>query len=63
MRWLLWLKTRHRTRLAVQQQRFEPDGNADYKISQGASAPLHRFAAPYTHIEKLKKDYFDDRNS
>jgi hypothetical protein len=33
------------------------------KISQGASAPLHYFAAPSTHMEKLKKDYFDYRNS
>jgi hypothetical protein len=29
VRWLLWLKTRHRTRLAVQQQRFATDSNAD----------------------------------
>jgi hypothetical protein len=29
MRWMLWLKTRHRTRLAVQQQRFDRDSNAD----------------------------------
>jgi hypothetical protein len=28
-RWMLWLKTRQGTRLAVQQQRFEPDSNAD----------------------------------
>ena len=29
VRWLLWLKTRHRTRLAVQQQRFATDSTAD----------------------------------
>jgi len=29
MRWMLWLKMRHRTRLAVQQQRFDRDSNAD----------------------------------
>jgi hypothetical protein len=29
MRWMLWLKTRRWTRLAVQQQRFERDSNAD----------------------------------
>jgi hypothetical protein len=39
------------------------DSNADSKDSQGASAPLHYLAAPSTHMETLKKDYFDDRNS
>jgi hypothetical protein len=29
MRWMLWQKMRHGTRLAVQQQRFERDSNAD----------------------------------
>jgi len=29
MRWMLWQKMRHGTRLAVQQQRFDRDSNAD----------------------------------
>jgi len=51
MRWMLWLRMRHGTRLAVQQQRFERDSNADYKIPKVLrrrciSLPLH------LHIEK-----------
>jgi hypothetical protein len=51
MRWMLWLRMRHRTRLAVQQQRFERDSNADYKFLKVLrrhciSLPLH------LHIEK-----------
>jgi hypothetical protein len=46
MRWMLWLRMRHGTRLAVQQQRFERDSNADYKILKALrrhciSLPLH----------------------
>ena len=49
-------KTRQRTRLAVQQQRFEPDGNADLE-PKGAKAPLHCFAASSTHF--LKRNILD----
>jgi hypothetical protein len=60
MRWMLWLKTRHGTRLAVQQQRFECDSNADYKISKVLRR--HCISLPL-HLHRLIRNHFDIRNS
>jgi hypothetical protein len=52
MRWMLWLRMRHGTRLAVQQQGFERDSNADYKILKVLRRHCIFFAALSKHIEK-----------
>jgi hypothetical protein len=60
MRWMLWLRMRHGTRLAVQQQRFDRDSNADYKFLKALRR--HCISLPlYLHLSK--RNHFDIRNS
>lgn len=60
MRWMLWLRMRHGTRLAVQQQRFERDSNADYKILKVLRR--HCIFLPL-YLNTSKRNHFDIRNS